>query len=95
LGDFDEYILVFDLIKPVTARSIMPVLSKATTNHPLFSLPTSDITYSLSVKYSDNTEAILFAIKSTNKVQSLTASTITQVTLSLKRVGPINLVTFQ
>ena len=84
LDTFDKYVVIFDLLDPVTARSIMPVLSKATTNHPTFkSTPTTDIWFELSVLCENNTEVELFKIQSSNKVASFGASKIKQVKLSL------------
>jgi hypothetical protein len=76
-GDFDKYVVFFDLITPVSARSIMPLLSKATTNHALFKgSPTSDIWFELSVLCENGTEISLFKLQSANKVASFGASIV-------------------
>lgn len=85
-GISDQLTITFDLIDSVVARSIMPVLSKATTNHPIFSSANSDITYSLKVVYADSSTSTLFSLNPpSNKVQSITAKSIASLKLSLKR----------
>ena len=84
-NDFDQYVVIFDLLEPVTARSILPVLSKSTTNHALFKgSPSSDVWFELSVLSDDNSSDVsLFKIQSTNKIASFDALIIKQVKLSL------------